>query len=180
HAGHVRAFSRLLRCVLPESAEGTDVDQERLSLVVRTLRRDHHTDCAIHGFRTRRKGGRSARDVSQRYLYGDREPGGCAGHQCALRTFSGETANGISVAGTVLVGAGVVQVGPRLRAGATVYRASAGFCARGVIARCLRLALSGIRSPVKISSTFLAVPTNGVTSSPTWITPGNKPFRLIS
>ena len=33
-------------------------------------------------------------------------------------------------------------------------------------------------SPVKISSTFFAVPTTGVMSSATWTAPGTKPFLV--
>ncbi len=33
---------------------------------------------------------------------------------------------------------------------------------------------------MKISTTFFAVPTTGVTSSPTWTAPGIRPFFLIS
>ena len=148
-------------------------------LGVRTLRRDHHADCADDRFRTRRKGGRSARDVFERYLHGDCEPGGSAGHQRALRAFNGETANRISIAGPYWSEPTLFKLAHGY-AGATVHRTSTGFCSAGVSARFFRSALSGMRSPVKISSTFFAVPTTGVTSNPTWTAPGIRPFFRIS
>ena len=85
HARHLRAERRLLRRVLPEGAAGAHADSSRLRPRVRARRRRGDADQPDAGVPTRRARRRSAADVSGRRLHGQREPGGAAGDQRAVR-----------------------------------------------------------------------------------------------
>ena len=80
----------------------------------------------------------------------------------------------------ILVRTDALEVRTRLRAGTTVHRTPAN--QRFVTTDCtdLRSDLSGMRSPVKISTTSFRCSHTGVTSNPTWTAPGIRPFFLIS
>src|SRR5688572_4486368 len=85
HDRHVRAVGRLLRCVLPEGAEGAPADQRRFQARLRAGGRADGPDLAHAGVQDRRQGRRSDHDVSERHLHHRRESGRAAGHLRAVR-----------------------------------------------------------------------------------------------
>src|SRR6185369_2865268 len=103
-----------------------------------------------------------------RYLHGDGKSGGCSGHQRALWTVVGTSADRISTDWAILVRAGALQAKSRLRTSAPLPGTTANqrFVTTD-FTDLFRSDLSVMRSPVKISMTPFAVPTTGVTSSPT-------------
>ena len=75
-AGHLRAFGRLLRCLLPEGAAGAPPPGRGVSARLCRSGRNRHANFARARIQAGRENRRSAGDVSGRHLHGDGEPGG--------------------------------------------------------------------------------------------------------
>jgi aspartyl-tRNA(Asn)/glutamyl-tRNA(Gln) amidotransferase subunit A len=85
HDRHLRALGRLLRCLLPQGAEGAAADRRRFRAGLRRGRRGdraHGTDACV---RARRQDQRSDHDVPERHLHHRRQPRRTAGNLDSVR-----------------------------------------------------------------------------------------------
>ena len=97
HARHLRPLERLLRRLLPQSAEGAAADQAGLRPGLHPVRCDRHAHVAHAGLPHRLENRRSPRDVPDGHLHHLGQPGHVARHLGALR------ADGFRVAGRLAV-----------------------------------------------------------------------------